>query len=263
MKKTVIAVSLLGLLSGAAMAAEIPNKDVADAMQSLVSAEKAAYDKMIAARSKVHGCALGTDLKNNPALIPTTEYFQMIVGVAFKSYENGKYAIGLDPALATKAGTMPAEQAADILHAYADISRTTYTGSVIARAKVSKCSTPSEQWSEEKGLPLPAQFTRATAENVRKSGKFTYTLQSEWPINKQNAAKTAFEKRAIGTTMKGSILYGDETLAGKSYFVAAYPDVATNNACASCHNDHADSPKKDFKLKDVMGDMLIRLPLAK
>lgn len=263
MKKTVIAVSLLGLLSGAAMAAEIPNKDVAEAMQSLVTAEKTAYDKMIASRSKVHGCALGTDLKNNPALIPTTEYFQMIVGVAFKAYENGKFAVGLDPALATKSGTMPAEQAADILHAYADISRTTYTGSVVARSKVSKCSNASEQWAEEKGLPLPAQFTRATADNVRKSGKFTYTLQSEWPINKQNAAKTPFEKKAIKETIAGKTIYGEEVLGGKNFFSAAFPDVATNGACASCHNDHADSPKKDFKLKDVMGDMVIRIPLSK
>jgi hypothetical protein len=169
--------------------------------------------------------------------------------------------VGLDPALASKAGSMPAEQAADILHAYADISRTTYTATVVARAKTSKCGTVSEQWAEEGGLPLPAQYTRAVADGVRKSGKFTYSLQSEWPVNKQNAAKTDFEKKALKAVQSQKPFYQVENLGNVKYFSAGYADVATNQTCVSCHNDHSDSPKRDFKLKDVMGDMIVRIPL--
>lgn len=260
MKKTMLAIALT-TIAGLSNAADISNKEVSEAMNAMVAAEKATYTKLIVAREKVHGCKTGTDLKADPKLIPTADYFQSIVKIAFSALDGGKFAVGLDPALASKAGGMPAEKAADILHAYADISRTTYTGSVIARAKVSKCSTPSEQWAEEKGLPLPAQYTRTMAGEVSKSGKFTYTLQSEWPINKQNAAKTDFEKKAVKAVQNGKPIYGEETLAGKKYFSAGYADVATNDACSSCHNDHADSPKKDFKVKDVMGDMIVRLPM--
>jgi hypothetical protein len=29
----------------------------------------------------------------------------------------------------------------------------------------------------------------------------------------------------------------------------------------SCHNDHKDTPRTDFKLGDVMGGVVIRVPL--
>jgi hypothetical protein len=29
----------------------------------------------------------------------------------------------------------------------------------------------------------------------------------------------------------------------------------------SCHNGHAESPRKDFKLNDVMGGVVVALPL--
>lgn len=42
---------------------------------------------------------------------------------------------------------------------------------------------------------------------------------------------------------------------------AADPDTTANAACASCHNDHADSRKRDFKLQEVMGALVIRNPI--
>ena len=38
---------------------------------------------------------------------------------------------------------------------------------------------------------------------------------------------------------------------------------ARATACANCHNEHADSPKKDFKEGDIMGGVVIRIPVAK
>lgn len=40
-----------------------------------------------------------------------------------------------------------------------------------------------------------------------------------------------------------------------------YPDKAVAKACISCHNDHKDSPRKDFKMGDVMGGVVLRLPV--
>ncbi|HLU66353.1 MAG TPA: DUF3365 domain-containing protein, partial [Kofleriaceae bacterium] len=55
--------------------------------------------------------------------------------------------------------------------------------------------------------------------------------------------------------------YGTEVLDGKTYFVAIYPDVAVSEACVTCHNQHRDSPRRDFKVDDVMGGLVIRFPL--
>jgi len=36
-----------------------------------------------------------------------------------------------------------------------------------------------------------------------------------------------------------------------------------DQACIGCHNAHPRSPKKDFKLDDVMGGLVIEIPLEK
>ena len=36
---------------------------------------------------------------------------------------------------------------------------------------------------------------------------------------------------------------------------------AVAEARAACHNNHADSPWTDFKLNDIFGDIVFRIPL--
>ena len=55
--------------------------------------------------------------------------------------------------------------------------------------------------------------------------------------------------------------YGEETIDGTTYFTAIYPDVAVSAACIDCHNDHKDTPRSDFKMDEVMGGVVIRIPL--
>ncbi|MFM2060132.1 MAG: hypothetical protein RLY71_4517 [Pseudomonadota bacterium] len=259
------AVAVLAWPSAEARAADLPNKDVAAALRSLVEAERSVYAKLIEQRAKAHGCKVAKDLaalKADEAQIPNVADFQTIVATAVRALDGGRHATSLDAdALAGRSGGASPQAAADLLHAYADTSRTSYTVWVIARASKSRCGKPSEEWMEENGLPLPAQFTRATADAVRKAGRFTYTLQSEWPINKQNAPRTDFERSAVKAVQAKKPVYGEEQLAGRRYASAAYADVAVNGACVSCHNDHTSSPRKDFKLHDVMGSMIVRLPV--
>ena len=55
--------------------------------------------------------------------------------------------------------------------------------------------------------------------------------------------------------------YFNRLLGGRSYFTAIYADRATLPSCVSCHNQQPRSPKKDFKLGDVMGAIVVRVPL--
>jgi len=105
---------------------------------------------------------------------------------------------------------------------------------------------------------------RAGAEAVAEmTSTFTYSLQSIWPINKQNAPRTKLEKEGLEFVANnpGDNFYGEETLGGVKYFTAVYPDVAVTAACVTCHNEHKDSPKTDFKIGEVMGGVVIRVPL--
>jgi hypothetical protein len=54
---------------------------------------------------------------------------------------------------------------------------------------------------------------------------------------------------------------GYQTVNGKRWFMALYPDRAVSEACVSCHNTHPESPRKDFKLGDVMGAVVVAFPV--
>lgn len=175
---------------------------------------------------------------------------------------------GLDP-----------QKVADMLHAVMKADRTVYTKQVVNRLTKQQEVTvldpetgektkfgASEQWkSEHAKLPLPAQMFRMGAEMVTEEDVgFTYALLSKWPINKQNKPKTEMEKKgldAIDENGGKKPFYGTEELGGKKYFTAVYADVGVAAACIDCHNEHKDTPRTDFKLGDVMGGVVLRIPV--
>lgn len=158
------------------------------------------------------------------------------------------------------------QQMADALHAVMESDRIVYTKQVVNRLQnEEKVIKASEHWKDDKTLPLPAQMFRMGAEMVAEKKKgFTYALLSEWPINKQNAPKTGAEKAGLAQVAKApkSPYYAEETLGGTKYFTAVYPDIAVAAACVKCHNGHEDSPRTDFVEGDVMGGVVIRIPLT-
>lgn len=166
--------------------------------------------------------------------------------------------VGVDPQVFT-----------DSLFAVMKSDRTNYTKMIVQRLGPNKGDfiKPDEHWEDkENGAPLPAQMFRYGAEGVAEmTDEFTYSLQSLWPVNKQNKPKTPAEKEGLKfiADNPGKNYYGEETLGDTTYFTAVYPDVAVSPACTSCHNEHKDSPRSDFKIGDVMGGVVIRVPLPK
>jgi hypothetical protein len=160
---------------------------------------------------------------------------------------------------------IPVQQVADMLHSVMAADRTVYTTRVVNRLQnEEKVITADEHFVDKKALPLPAQMFRFGAEKAAETTKtFSYSLLSLWPLNKQNAPRTAAEKEGLKFVAenKGKNFYSEETLGGKKYFTAIYADPAVSPACVSCHNGHDESPRKDFKLNDVMGGVVIRIPV--
>lgn len=157
------------------------------------------------------------------------------------------------------------KQMADALHAVMESDRTVYTRLIVNRLQnEEKVIKASEHWKDEKALVLPAQMFRFGAEMVaEKKMGFSYSLQSLWPINKQNAPKTALEKKGLEAVAKDGSkpFYGEETLGKVKYFTAVYADRAVAPACITCHNEHKDTPKKDFKIGQTMGGVVLRIPM--
>lgn len=156
------------------------------------------------------------------------------------------------------------QELTDMLHLVMESDRAVYTKQVVNRLKEAGVIKATEHFADDKTLPLPAQMFRFGSETVAgKTDKFSYSLQSVWAINKQNEPRTDAEKTGLKYVVehKGENFYTTEELGGKKYFTAVYPDVAVAPVCVSCHNEHKDSPKKDFQLGDVMGGVVIRVPM--
>jgi hypothetical protein len=159
------------------------------------------------------------------------------------------------------------ETVADYLHSVIEADRTFYSIHVVERLQKGGGTRAAEDWRAKKNvLPLPAQFLIEASELASKTGsKVRYRLVSLWPINPKNAPDGSFEKQALEAlrehperSVTGTIKRGDTT-----YFQAMYADRAVSKTCIACHNGHRKSPKKDFAMHDVMGGLIIELPLER
>lgn len=170
-----------------------------------------------------------------------------------------------DEAQSAAAGGISPQVMADSLHAVMEADRTVYTKLIVNRLQNDeKVIKASEHWKDDKALVLPAQMFRYGSERVaEKDLPFSYSLLSLWPVNSQNEPTTEVEKTGLQyiADNPGENYYGEEELGGTQYFTAVYPDVAVAPACTTCHNEHKDSPRDDFKLGEVMGGVVIRIPI--
>ena len=173
---------------------------------------------------------------------------------------------GGEGASAAAAPSVTPQQMADALHAVMEADRTVYTRNVVNRLQNDeKVIKASEHWQDDKALPLPAQMFRMGAEMAaQKNSSFSYALLSMWPVNKQNTPKTDAERQGLLFVVdrKGENFYTEETLGDTKYFTAVYPDVAVAPACVTCHNAHKDSPRSDFQMGEVMGGVVVRIPIG-
>ncbi|MGQ0667219.1 MAG: Tll0287-like domain-containing protein [Nitrospiraceae bacterium] len=161
--------------------------------------------------------------------------------------------------------SLPIETVADYVHAVIEADRDVYTRHVVERMQSKGIVVASENWAEKNTLPLPAQFLLESGRLIAKKGTgIRYRLISLWPINKQNAASTEFEETGLGTfiTQPNRPYVGFAEVGGSRYFQAIYADLAVTQACIGCHNAHPNSPKRDFRLNDVMGGIVISIPLG-
>ncbi len=160
---------------------------------------------------------------------------------------------------------IPPETVADYVHAVIEADRTFYTVQVVERLQKKGVLVASENWRVAHTLPLPAQFLMESSELAAKTGtRVRYRLIGLWPINPQNGPTTEFERKGLeDIRMHPERPYTGTLSSGKDQlFQAVYADRAVTQACVGCHNTHPGSPKRDFKLHDVMGGIVITIPLG-
>ncbi len=160
--------------------------------------------------------------------------------------------------------TLAPETVADYLHAIIEAQRTVYTNNVVD-ALESKGILAEEHWKQQKALPLPAQMILDGGRLVADKGiGFKYRLASLTPIYVWNAPATDFERKGLEAVTRNpnKPFTGFVRLGRERFFQAVYADRAVSQACVKCHNTHLNSPKKDYRLNDVMGGIIITIPVS-
>jgi Protein of unknown function (DUF3365) len=159
---------------------------------------------------------------------------------------------------------LPVEMAADHLHSLIQADRTFYTTEVVERMQMRGVVFAGENWREAGKLPLPAQFLMESGRLMAaEHSGLRYRLISSWAINKQNGPASEFERLGLKAIQANHDRpYTAVTVErGRRVFQALYADRAVSQSCVGCHNGHENSPKRDFRRGDVMGGILLTIPL--
>jgi len=113
-------------------------------------------------------------------------------------------------------------------------------------------------------LPAHAEILRQANVAIQAEGaEFSYTLRSLQPIHPRQGPQTEVELRGLHNVAERpeETYTTRETLGGRSYYTAIYAERATMSACVECHNTHPESPRRDYRLGDVLGAVVVRIPL--
>ncbi len=113
-------------------------------------------------------------------------------------------------------------------------------------------------------IPLPTTLLKETSEVINHKGIYSYDFLSKWNINKEKGLRTDFEKEAFDYlyNKQGKVFSRFLVHNGPYTLRYATPDMASAEACVNCHNVHEDSPKSDFKPGDVMGILVVNIPIG-
>lgn len=156
------------------------------------------------------------------------------------------------------------EVVAGFIHTVIAADRALYTTHVVDRMQENRIVIAAEAWKQRKALPLPAQMLLMSGRVAEMGGSgLRYRLASLWPIYEENGPSTGFEEAGLKVVAENP----DEVYSGiikrgdQRFFKAIYADRAVSKACVDCHNGHLLSSKRDFKMGDVMGAIIISFPL--
>lgn len=146
--------------------------------------------------------------------------------------------------------------------------RTLYTSEVVSIAKKNGLTVTHNYNEVEGAIPLPASLSMALGEKIgrHQSGAKTF-LYSRYPFpwresENKNLFSQQFPQQAWASLTKNpeQAFYRFENYLGRPSIRYAIAD-RMREACISCHNNHPDTPKNDWREGDVRGVMEVILPI--
>jgi hypothetical protein len=162
-------------------------------------------------------------------------------------------------------GAISPQNQADALHFVIAADREMYVRAYVAwqigheaTPKAAADGQPRGSW------PSPCEMVRRAGESIQSKGaEFSYALRSLRPIDPRNEPQTELEQRGLVfiASHPDQNYSGQEMLGGRRYFTAVYPDLPATAACIDCHGRRSASSSRRYHAGDVMGGIVVRIPL--
>jgi adenylate cyclase len=149
--------------------------------------------------------------------------------------------------------SVPIEKVFRILAAENDVARKLWTAEIVAAGTKAGLKFD-EKWREPHVAagPLPALFLREAATALQRTrfplGLF---LGSDYPIAQSNLFTGQQHEQFKRMRATGEPAFFFAADIGRH--TAMFPDLAVAPGCVTCHNEHPNTTKNDWKLNDVMG----------
>lgn len=181
---------------------------------------------------------------------------QTLIGAAAFALLAIYLVVSAPPELPDGAGggrMVPAESVLALLDAENAAIRALYTREIVGEG-IKQGLAFKEDWKKD-GVaagPLPALLLRETSNRLQmQAPELGLFLGSDFPLVKENLFKgeQAAHYQEIKKTLRPKF-YFDASLGRTT---AMFPDKASAQACVTCHNQHPNTPKKDWALNEPMG----------
>ena len=146
--------------------------------------------------------------------------------------------------------------------------RSLYTSEVVSIARKNNLKISHDYKNYDNAIPLPATLSIALGDKIGEnlSGAKTY-LYSSYPFPwRATESQTLFQQDFVQQAWlqlknnPNQPFFRFEEVEGQMSIRYAVADVM-RETCVDCHNNHAQSPKKDWKTGDVRGVMEVILPV--
>ena len=157
-------------------------------------------------------------------------------------------------AASTNAAISPQSQA-DALHFVIAADREMYVRAFDAAPAAAK---------PDASRPAPCELLRRACESIQSKGaEFSYALRSLRSLDPRNGPQTELEQKGLEFVAghPAETYSGQEMLGGRRYFTVVYPDLPATASCVDCHNRRSASGAPRFKAGEVMGGIVVRVPL--
>ena len=143
------------------------------------------------------------------------------------------------------------------------IDRQYYASAVVPRITALGGTLGADYGAVHGRFPLPATFVREAAEaSAQEHREYRVRLMSPWPINKTQGLTDEYQRAGLAflESHPDDQFIQMGTVNDRPVLRVLLADRAVSASCVSCHNTHPDSPRRDFKVGDVIGGFEIDIP---